>query len=249
MALNKYLQNIAPQNGACADDPQQSETTTAQPLDMALPSLNDAGTEHGIPLEAVDPHDSQQNRTASAQIEDVVSGNLTEWGEIIPGHDDAVDARDDIPGAFDRTDVQHETRALALAGDFISSNSLPPDWGEMIPGPSVHSQHPLDRQYSTLDFSDTSATMHWRIPDAVPEPGPDGTKTISDAAVFAQQVYIAASKIISRKSANDLSSPSSISPSEHFVNEIASTAVEVIGSLAGLNTYIYGIVGCHSSSH
>lgn len=267
-SLNKYLQSTAQPNGNSADDAEQSEalqatnsgrvveaiTAQGRSPDIEMTSHNDAGIEHDSNPEAVDRTNSQQDGTASIQIDDLVSGNLSDWGETSPSQVDAVDARYILPGVVDKTDMQQETRASAQAGTFISTSSLPLDWGETFPGPSVNSQNLFELPDSSIVSCDPSATMHSRIPDAVPEPRPQRTKTISDAAVFAQQVYIAASKILSRKSAHVLSLPSlpsSQSPSclpECFVNEIASTAVEVIGSLAGLNTYIYGIVGCCYSS-
>lgn len=263
-SLNKYLQSTAQPNGNSADDAEQSEalqatnsgrvveaiTAQGRSPDIEMASHNDVGIEHDSNLEAVDRTDSQQEGTASVQIDDLVSGDLSDWGETSPRQVDAVDARYIFPGAVDRTDVQQETRASAQAGDFISTSSLPLDWGETFPGPSANSQNLFEPPDSSLVSCDQSATMHSRIPDAVPEPSPQRTKTINDAAVFAQQVYIAASKILSSKSAHVPSLPSlpsSKSPRclpKCFVNEIASTAVEVIGSLAGLNTYIYGIVGC-----
>lgn len=243
--MNKYLQSTAAHNGSYADDPEQSEAirathsgrvveaTTAQERspDIEMTSRNDAGIEHDSHLEAFNRTDSYEDGTASVQIDDLVPGNLSDWG-----------------------DVQQETRASAQAGDFISTSSLPLEWGETFPGPSINPQNLFELPDSSLVSCDPSALMHSQIPDAVSEPHPQRTKTISDAAVFAQQVYIAASKILSRKTSNAPSVPSlpnSQSPNclpECFVNEIASTAVEVIGSLAGLNTYIYGIVGCYSSS-
>lgn len=267
--MNKYLQSTAAHNGPYADDPEQSEATQAthsgrvveaaataqeRSLDIEMTLCNDAGIEYDTHLEAVDRIDSQQDGTASVQTDNLVPVDPSNWGETSLRQVDAVDARYNLPGAFDRTDVQRETHVSAQAGSFVSTSSLPLDWGETFPGPSVNSQNLFELLDSSLGSCDPSATIHSRIPDAVPDPSPQRTKTISDAAVFAQQVYIAASKILSRKTANVLSLPSlpnSKSPNslpECFVNEIASTAVEVIGSLAGLNTYIYGIVGCCPSS-
>lgn len=243
--MNKYLQSTAPHNGTPADDPEQSEAiqvtqservveaTTAQgpSPDMEMTSRNDPSIAHDSHLEAVNRTDSQEDETASDQIDDLVPGNLSDWGGM-----------------------QQETCSSAQAGDFISTSSLPLEWGETFPGPSVNSQTLFELPDSGLVPCDQLATMHSRIPDALSEPRPQRTKTISDAAVFAQQVYIAASKILSKKSAHVTSLPSLPSSKsqtclpECIVNEIASTAVEVIGSLAGLNTYIYGIVGCCSFS-
>lgn len=243
--MNKYLQSTAAHNGTPADDPEQSqaiqvtqservvEATTAQgpSLDMEMTSRNYPSIAHDSNLEAVNRTDSQEDGTSSVQIDDIVPGNLSDWGGM-----------------------QQETCASAQAGNFISTSSLPLEWGETFPGPSVNSQTLFELPDSGLVPCDPLATMHSRIPDVVSEPRPQRTKTISDAAVFAQQVYIAASKLLSKKSAHVTSLPSLPSSKsqtclpECFVNEIASTAVEVIGSLAGLNTYIYGIVGCCSFS-
>lgn len=219
-----------------------------------MTSQIDGGIEDYSHIHPADRTDFQRDGTASIQIGDLDSGNLSHWEETRPGQGDAADARYMLSGAVDSRDVQQETRPSPQAGHSISTTSLPLDWGETFPGPNVTSQNLFELPDSSLDSCDPSAIMRSRVPNAMSEPSPQRTKTISDAAVFAQQVYIAASNLLSRKSAHALSlrslpsSKDSTCLPELLVNEIASTAVEVIGSLAGLNTYIYGVVGCSSHS-
>lgn len=113
-----------------------------------------------------------------------------------------------------------------------------PIWGDAIVG------HGIEPQMATP--APGPGMMHAQIPRPIFEAHVPNTRTISNAAIFAQQVYLAASRVLTGASTSRPIQPTEANEAHlpaYLVNEIASTAVEVIGSLAGLNTYIYGSVG------
>ncbi|KAF4912112.1 hypothetical protein CGCF415_v004111 [Colletotrichum fructicola] len=78
-----------------------------------------------------------------------------------------------------------------------------------------------------------------------PQPsGNEMTAIINNSSLFADQVKLAANHVMSKSvstSQDQIGHPLVMANQAHLVSKLASIAVEVIGALAGLEPYIYGV--------
>ncbi|ETS84331.1 hypothetical protein PFICI_02356 [Pestalotiopsis fici W106-1] len=182
------------------------------------------------------PTDSTPTAQSPHSINEAATAGLLPQ-RMGPLHADTGVGQANEPELTHPTIAHHHTPASAQNGLFVPEIHWSADTGDTVPDQSIDLQ--------AMTPTPGLVTMQARIPRPIFETYTSNTGTISNAAIFAQQVYFAASKVLTGASTNSLILPIGYKQSPHppgdLVNEIASSAVEVIGSLAGLNTYIYGV--------
>ncbi|KAF3011723.1 hypothetical protein E8E14_010072 [Neopestalotiopsis sp. 37M] len=156
--------------------------------------------------------------------------------DLAPSYPDTSDGQYDESELISQMVVHHDPSTAAPTCQPSAHTTWLADWGYAA------LEKGIEPQAGTL--APGPGIMYAQIPRPIFETYVPNTKSISNAAIFAQQVYFAASRVLTGASSNGLVLSTEANQPHlpgYMVNEIASTAVEVIGSLAGLNTYIYGV--------
>lgn len=180
-------------------------------------------------------HSPQSNNTAAPQEH---SPQEHSPQDLAPSYPDTSDGQHNESELINQMVVHHDPSTAAPTCQPSAHTIWPADWGYAA------LEKGIEPQAGTL--APGPGIMYAQIPRPIFETYVPNTKSISNAAIFAQQVYFAAGRVLTGASSNGPVLSTEANESHlpgYMVNEIAATAVEVIGSLAGLNTYIYGVVG------
>ncbi|KAF4432237.1 hypothetical protein CGCF413_v005781 [Colletotrichum fructicola] len=172
---------------------------------------------------------------------DASSGGAAMWLQSAPGHADTSYVSQSL----------HDTRSILqspsafLPADLTMMPSLTtsmPSWGSPCASPNLRFPFGLFDSNATptmmsLPF-DMMSFQH-------PQPsGNEMTAIINNSSLFADQVKLAANHVMSKSvstSQDQIGHPLVMANQAHLVSKLASIAVEVIGALAGLEPYIYGV--------
>ncbi|KAH8901433.1 hypothetical protein GQ53DRAFT_835227 [Thozetella sp. PMI_491] len=151
-----------------------------------------------------------------------------------------------------RSSTAPEASALPQQGqDHLATDTLPsaPPSLSLLPGEIYPRRNSIsaDPQAGTIPYGSAVSFLYdIQGPSLGYAPPNGGTTVIDNSTVFAEKIYAAANKVWLERSYEQqrpLSDPQSAQPSAppQLLKDIVANAVEVIGSLAGLGPYIYGV--------